>query len=107
MLLQEKQLSVFLPIRVEFSRFSDGSKLNSSPQCPSPFSLSDGAKISIIFETTKKKEEKKNGWDLAMQRWGPADVFLKKSLIFSILLTPTHNYLIIRRERGASNSNRV
>ena len=99
MLLQEKQLSVFLPIRVEFSRFSDGSKLNSSPQCPSPFSLSDGAKIGIIFETAKKKEEKKNGWDSLRCKGGAQPMyFLKKSLIFGILLTPAHNYLIIRYE---------
>jgi hypothetical protein len=42
----------------EFSRFSSGSKLNRSPQCTSPFSLSDGTKIKIIFETSKKKHKK-------------------------------------------------
>ena len=36
MLLQEKQLSDLSPVHVEFSRFSDGSKLNRSPQCLSP-----------------------------------------------------------------------
>ena len=33
MQLQEKQLSDFSPIHVELCRFSDGSKLNSSPRC--------------------------------------------------------------------------
>lgn len=66
------------------------------------------AKIRIIFETAKKKEEKKNSWESLRCKGGAQPMcFLKKSLIFSILLTPTHNYLIIRRERGVSNSNRV
>ena len=42
----------------EFSRFSSGSKLNRSPQCMSPFSLSDGANIGIIFESCKKMHKK-------------------------------------------------
>ena len=50
MLLQEKQLSDFSPVHIEFSRFSDGSKLNSSPLCRRPI-LNDEAKISNIFES--------------------------------------------------------
>ena len=49
MQLQEKQLSDFSPIHVEFCRFSDGSKLNSSPRCCQSF-LTDGTKLSIFHE---------------------------------------------------------
>lgn len=49
MLLQEEQLSDFLPVHVEFSRFSDGSKLNSSPLCRRL--LNDGTKIGNFYET--------------------------------------------------------
>ena len=51
MLLQEKQLSDFSPLYFEFCRFSGGSKLNRSPRCMSPFSLSDGTKIGNNFES--------------------------------------------------------
>ena len=50
MLLQEKQLSDFSPLYFEFSRFSDGSKLNRSPRCRRLFP-NDGTNISIIFES--------------------------------------------------------
>ena len=50
MLLQEKQLSDFSPLYFEFSRFSDGSKLNSSPRCRQSFST-DGTKIGIFSES--------------------------------------------------------
>ena len=50
MLLQEKQLSDFSPVHVEFCRFSSGSKLNRSPQCRGSFST-DGAKIGIFSES--------------------------------------------------------
>ena len=43
---------------LEFSRFSDGSKLHSSPQCTSLFPLSDGTKIGIIFQSSKKMHKK-------------------------------------------------
>ena len=49
MLLQEKQLSNFSPLYFEFSRFSDGSKLNRSPLCRHSL-RNDGAKISILLE---------------------------------------------------------
>ena len=48
MLLQEKQLSNFSPLYFEFSRFSDGSKLNCSPRCRHSL-RSDGAKINILL----------------------------------------------------------
>ena len=50
MLLQEKQLSDFSPLYFEFSRFSDGSKLNSSPRCRQSDST-DGTKIGIFTES--------------------------------------------------------
>ena len=50
MLLQEKQPFRLFPLSLEFSRFSDGSKLNSSPRCRQSFST-DGAKIGIISES--------------------------------------------------------
>jgi hypothetical protein len=56
MQLQEKQLSDFSPIHVEFSRFTGGSKLNRSPQCRLSFRIDD-ANIGIIFETRKKKRK--------------------------------------------------
>jgi hypothetical protein len=49
MLLQEKQLSNFSPLYFEFSRFSDGSKPNSSPRCRHSL-RNDGAKISNLVE---------------------------------------------------------
>ena len=51
MLLQEKQLSDFSPVHVEFCRFSSGSKLNRSPRCTLLFSLSNGAKARNNFES--------------------------------------------------------
>jgi len=50
MLLQEKQLSDFFPLSLEFCRFTGGSKLNRSPRCRRPL-LNDMAKIGIIFES--------------------------------------------------------
>lgn len=50
MLLQEEQLSDFLPAYIEFSRFSDGSKLNCSPRCRQSVSI-DGTNISNFFES--------------------------------------------------------
>ena len=57
MLLQEKQLSDFSPAYFEFSRFSDGSKLNSSPRCCQSVST-DGTKVSNFFGNKKKKGKK-------------------------------------------------
>ena len=50
MLLQEEQLSDFLPAYIEFSRCSDGSKLNCSPRCRQSVSI-DGTNISNFFES--------------------------------------------------------
>ena len=51
MLLQEKQLSDFSPLYFEFSRFSDGPKLNRSPRCRRMLFTNDEAKISNFSET--------------------------------------------------------
>ena len=47
--LQEKQLSRFSPLYIEFCRFSGGSKLNRSPRCRHSL-RNDGAKIGILLE---------------------------------------------------------
>ena len=46
-----EQLSDLLPVHVEFSRFSDGSKPNSSPLCRCPCWNND-ANIRIFFESS-------------------------------------------------------
>ena len=50
MLLQEEQPSDFSSVHVEFSRFSSGLKLNSSPRCHDPIKWNHASKININFE---------------------------------------------------------
>jgi len=90
MLLQEKQLSDFSPLYFEFSRFSDGSKLNSSPRCRQSFST-DGTKIGIFSESCNICELFFYTW---RQNYGEREKCASPFLSFSSLAVVSLNFRI-------------